>query len=154
MQLTGVAPIAFYQQDFLPFDQIKISPLDRGFIFGEGLYTTLACQEEVPLFLEKHLDRLIKQIDALHFPDIHIDLECLTQQLLKLNQLHDAAIYVHITRGIDKIRNHLPTAAEATVMMLAMPWIIKLQVYCLTYNLRNKPSEKVLRKSFIIVMGN
>jgi D-alanine transaminase len=123
MHLTNVASIGFYNNQFLPVDEIKISPLDRGFIFGEGIYTTLACQEGVPLFVERHAKRLNTQIEELYFPKIDIDLENLVVNLLQMNQLKDAAVYIHITRGVDRIRDHIPTATNATLMILAMPWI-------------------------------
>ncbi|NBW58099.1 hypothetical protein EBR43_10050, partial [bacterium] len=83
MHLTNVAPIGFYNNEFLPVDDIKISPLDRGFIFGEGIYTTLACQEGVPLFVERHEKRLKTQIEELYFPGLNLDIEKLVIHLLE-----------------------------------------------------------------------
>ena len=123
MQLTHVAPIALYNGRFLPLEEIKISPLDRGFIFGEGMYTTLACQNKTPLFIERHLKRLSYQIKELYFPTLDYDLNYFVDQLLALNELTDAAVYIHITRGVDVIRDHLPSAPHPTLMIIAMPWI-------------------------------
>jgi D-alanine transaminase len=122
MQLKEVANIAFYNEQFLPFEQISISPLDRGFIFGEGIYTTLACQQGMPLFADRHIQRLKTQLKELYFPEVILDIEGVIIKLLELNQLEDAAVYVHITRGVDRVRDHLPTAQKPTVMFLAMPW--------------------------------
>ncbi len=123
MKLTGVAPIAYYRDQFMPFNDIKISPLDRGFIFGEGMYTTLACQDRIPIFYERHEKRINQQIQDCGFPSLSINLKDIINQLLELNNLDDAAVYVHITRGIDIIRDHLPTATDSTIMIIAMPWI-------------------------------
>ena len=87
------------------------------------MYTTLACQSGIPIFYERHEKRIEHQIQDCGFPAPSIDLKQIINQLLNLNHLSDAAVYVHITRGVDIIRDHIPTSTDATVMIIAMPWI-------------------------------
>lgn len=50
--------IVWWNGVFCPVESVKISPLDRGFLYGDGLFETIRLQDGVPLRLSEHLDRL------------------------------------------------------------------------------------------------
>ncbi|MGB1220922.1 MAG: D-amino acid aminotransferase, partial [Alcanivoracaceae bacterium] len=50
--------IAYLNGDYLPQDEARISPMDRGFLFGDGVYEVIPVYQGVPFRLEEHLQRL------------------------------------------------------------------------------------------------
>jgi 4-amino-4-deoxychorismate lyase len=75
-----------------------------------------------PLFLDQHLQRLSAGAAALGFPLYEQDLYAMVHQLIEMNKLDSAGISVIMTRGVDKVRNHIPTAQQPTVLAFAYPW--------------------------------
>lgn len=117
-----IYPIAYAQEEFLAWNQVQISPLDRGFLFGEGLYATIAVIDGEPLFCEQHLERLALSCQQLNFPRSNTDFEKIVRKIIALNHLETAGVSLIITRGVDKVRNHIPTAQTPTILAFASPW--------------------------------
>jgi branched-chain amino acid aminotransferase len=102
--------------------EARISVLDRGFLFGDGIFTTIKVEESNPLFLDRHLVRLQASCGFLHieYPDLEFS-EIISQLAIK-NQLTDARVKIAISRGVDsenRIVNY--TSNEATVAVLIYP---------------------------------
>jgi len=55
------APIAHFNGELMTLDRIHISPLDRGFIFGDGVYEVIPVYDGVPLRAREHFERLISR---------------------------------------------------------------------------------------------
>ena len=76
---------------------------DRGFLYGESIFTTIRCYGGVPFRVIRHCDRLNNSLSSPVVDiDYHVDfakLETDIQQLLKLNKCPDAAVRFTITRG-------------------------------------------------------
>lgn len=113
--------------EYLPRQQARISPLDRGFLFGEGVYEVIPVHGRKPLRLQAHLQRLQGNLDA-------VGIACasgpaqwaeITHQLIERHPWVEQAIYLHITNGAPALRNHshTPRPAEATVFATADPII-------------------------------
>ena len=58
------SPIAHFNGQLLALDKISISPLDRGFIFGDGVYELVPVYSRVPFRLDEHLARLERSLAA------------------------------------------------------------------------------------------
>ncbi len=104
-----MAPVCYLNGQFLPLEEAQVSVLDRGFIFGDGVY------EVIPVFsghlfrLQQHLGRLRDSLDAVSIPD-PLDLREWTMVLATLVQRNgggDQSLYLQITRGVAP-RDHLP----------------------------------------------
>lgn len=117
-----IYPIAYSSGEFLAWNQVQISPLDRGFLFGEGLYATIAVVTGQALFIEDHLCRLKQACAELNFPSDGADWQEVVTQLISLNKIDSAGVSVIVTRGVDKVRHHLPMAEKPTVLAFAYPW--------------------------------
>ncbi|HYS75955.1 MAG TPA: aminotransferase class IV, partial [Burkholderiales bacterium] len=57
--------------EFMPIEQAKISVLDRGFIFGDGVYEVIPVYSRRPFRLEEHLARLQASLDAIRLANPH-----------------------------------------------------------------------------------
>jgi D-alanine transaminase len=117
------APIAHFNGKLLPIDQISISPLDRGFIFGDGVYEVIPVYGGVPLRAREHFERLQRSMDEIQLTNPHTVDEWmkLTQELLG-HHPGDQAVYIHVTRGAPQKRDHvIPKGLQPTVFMMSNP---------------------------------
>ncbi len=98
--------IVYLNGEYLPLSEAKISVLDRGFLFGDGIYEVIPAYFGQLFCLEAHLQRLNNSLNAIRLP-----LALNTQQWLDILQPllveGDAQyIYLQITRGVADKRDH------------------------------------------------
>ncbi|MBM4052485.1 MAG: hypothetical protein FJ270_07080 [Planctomycetes bacterium] len=94
----------------LPAHEATLSPFDRGFLFGDGIYELVRFFNGVGVGIDAHVARLERSLaltriggfDARTFPTLCGD-------LLAANGLRDAAVYLQVTRGVQQPRAHMPT---------------------------------------------
>lgn len=88
----------------------RVSPLDRGFLFGDGVYEVVPCYKGKPFRLEAHFDRLESGLDALEIPNPYSRARWteLLQALIYANGNGDMGMYFEITRGAGRGRDFLP----------------------------------------------
>ena len=100
--------IAYFNGSFLPKDAIHISPDDRGFLFGDGIYEVMKWYGGFFFDPESHLARLKRSLREVHiiWPEADTFL-VFARELIKINKLEDrqALIYLQVTRGAAP-RNH------------------------------------------------
>ena len=105
-----VLPIAYLNGEFLPVQDANISVLDRGFLFGDAIY------EVVPVFdgrlfrAESHIERLQQGLAAIGINsgfDKQDWIE-LFRTLIKRNDNVDMSIYLQVSRGRSRFRDHAP----------------------------------------------
>jgi len=102
---------------FLPMEQARISPMDRGFLFGDGIYEVIPCHGGRCVGMTPHLKRLQDGLDAIAI-DYRIDHDewaSLIGELARRNDSDHLGVYIQISRGADTHRHHaMPTDLEAT----------------------------------------
>lgn len=116
--IVEVPPIVWLNGRFVPLDQACISPMDRGFQYGDGVFETLRAENGVPLFLDDHLERLRLSLSMLRIDaGLPIDWQQLLRDLLEHNHLQEgpAAVKITVTRGIAPGPG-LPAGPHCTVM--------------------------------------
>mgnify|MGYP001453784148 CR=1 FL=1 len=99
----------FLNGQFLPAEQAHISPFDRGFLFGDGVYEVLTAYQQLPIHSEAHLQRLSKSLRAVDIVMSTDNLLEVINDLLKKNR-HQGMyqmVYLQITRGIESPRKHV-----------------------------------------------
>ena len=102
--------ICFLNDKYLDIQKAKISPLDRGFLFGDAIYEVIIAINKKPFELGAHLTRLKKNISSLKYSlSDQIDLEEIIQEVISRNKFLNQIIYVQISRGTDTIRDHIPS---------------------------------------------
>ena len=116
---------AYFNGEFLPLKDVHISPLDRGFLFADGVYEVIPVYNGRFLRLGEHLNRLDNGLKALRI-DVnlsHNDWMNLLQELVVRNGGGQLAVYLQITRGAPAIRDHSfpQTGTQATVFAMANP---------------------------------
>lgn len=102
--------IIFLNGDFMPEREARISPMDRGFLFGEGIYEVIPSYEQRLLGHELHIQRLNDGLAALRIklPFSTQEWRTLFEQLLLSNQDQGQSlgVYVHVSRGSAERRYH------------------------------------------------
>ena len=109
---------------YLPIEEAKVSVLDRGFIFGDGVYEVIPVYSRLPFRLEEHLKRLQHSMDGIRLANPHsVDqwTEILTEVIAR-NASNDQYLYLHITRGVARRDHAFPTPpVPPTVFVMSSP---------------------------------
>jgi len=108
----------------LPLREARISPLDRSFLFGDGVYEVIAARRGNPLRLGASLARLARSLGELRIRNPHTPAEWtrLVQELIAANGGGDVYVYLQVSRGAEFGRNHAPLPdIEPTVFGFCAP---------------------------------
>ena len=106
----------------VPADEARVSPLDAGFLFGDGIYETMRSYGGKPFALTRHLARLARSAAriALRLPPRE-DVASAVAETLAANGLESAVVRVTVTRGLLARRLDLSSAGAPTVLVTAEP---------------------------------
>jgi D-alanine transaminase len=107
--------------EFMPLSEARVPVLDRGFIFGDGVYEVIPVYARVPLRLAEHLARMQNSLNAIHLRN-PLTLEEWTRivgQIIERNAWDDQAVYVQVTRGVAPRDQAFPANATPTVFVMA-----------------------------------
>jgi len=107
----------------MPLDQVRISPLDRGFIFGDGVYEVIPVYNGAMLRGREHYERLQRSMDEIGLANPHGVDEWmrLTEDLLQ-HHPGNQSVYIQVTRGAPEKRDHvMPKGLTPTVFMMCYP---------------------------------
>jgi branched-chain amino acid aminotransferase len=116
--------IVYLNDRFAPLEHAHLSPLDRGFQYGDGVFETLRAQSGRILYLDQHLQRLQHSLDELNLAgQLRPDWQAILEELLRRNHLEDgvAAVKIVVTRGISA-QLGLPRSASPTLFVHARPY--------------------------------
>jgi D-alanine transaminase len=114
---------AYLNGEFLPLDQARVSVLDRGFIFGDGVYEVIPVYSRRPFRLPEHLARLQRSLDATRLANPMTDAEWsrLVNELVARHGAEDQSVYLQVTRGVAKRDHAFPKEGRQTVFMMSSP---------------------------------
>jgi D-alanine transaminase len=104
--------------------EAKISVLDRGFIFGDGVYEVVPVYSRRAFRLAEHLRRLQYSLDGIRLPNPHSDDEWakIIGEMIARNGNEDQYLYLHITRGVAKRDHAFPNPpVKPTVFLMSNP---------------------------------
>jgi D-alanine transaminase len=101
-------PICYLNGNYLPLSDARVSPLDRGFLFGDGVYEVIPVYGGRPFRLREHLDRLDRSLAAIRIPAprSHPEWAAICLQLVEQTGGRDSYVYIQVTRGTELGRNH------------------------------------------------
>jgi D-alanine transaminase len=114
--------ICFLNGDFQPLADARISPLDRGFLFGDGAYEVIPVYSRRPFRLAQHLARLATTLDAIRLPNPHdaAGWTSIVGEIVARNPWADQSVYLQVTRGCGEKRNHaFPVPTRPTVFLMS-----------------------------------
>ena len=111
---------------FMPAAEAKIPVLDRGFIFGDGVYEVVPVYARQPFRMPQHLKRLQYSLDGIRLASPHPQpaWEALIADLVARQNFADQAVYIQVTRGVAKRDHAFPQAAAPTVFMMSNPLVL------------------------------
>jgi D-alanine transaminase len=107
----------------LPLNQAKVSVLDRGFIFGDGVYEVIPVYGRRLFRFDEHMARLARSLDKLRIVNPHSREEWLrhVRTLVAAVPAEDQLVYIEITRGV-AMRDHvMPEGLTPTVFVMSNP---------------------------------
>jgi len=108
---------------FLPLEDAKVSVLDRGFIYGDGVYELVPVYGRRPYRLPQHLARLQRSLDGIRLANPHTDAEweAIIAGLIGRMTFADQGVYLQVTRGAAKRDHAFPAGVAPTVFMMSNP---------------------------------
>jgi len=117
-------PTCYLNGEYLPFENARISPFDRGFLFGDGAYEVMPVYNGRPFRAAAHCARLTRSLAAIRMEDPHslAEWRALFAALIEKNGGGDQSVYWQVTRGAERGRNHAPLPVGArTVFAFSAP---------------------------------
>ena len=115
----------FLNGKFMPIEQATVPVLDRGFIFGDGVYELVPVYSRVPFRLDEHLARLERSLHevGIRNPYSRERWREVITQLIAQQPYEDQAVYFQVTRGVAKRDHAFPKGVEPTVFIMSNPLV-------------------------------
>lgn len=115
--------IVYLNGEYLPASEARVSVLDRGFLFGDGIYEVIPVYGGRLFRLEAHLLRLDQSLSGIRLanPLTHRRWEEMLQELVTRNGGGDMALYVQVTRGVAPREHAFPQHTAPTVFAMTQP---------------------------------
>ena len=110
--------------DYLPLDRARISPMDRGFLYGDAVYEVIRVYRGRIFLLEAHFGRLEASLARMRMGAYLTPLHEVPRQLLARNDLRDAdaLVYVQVSRGTSAARHHYFPPPDTPPTIFAYAW--------------------------------
>ena len=117
--------IVFLNGEFLPISEARVPVLDRGFIFGDGVYEVVPVYSKVPFRLDEHLARLERSLAAVGIrnPYTREQWRGFVAGVIDRQSFDDQGVYFQVTRGVAKRDHAFPKNAQPTVFMMSNPLV-------------------------------
>ena len=115
--------IVYLNGEFLPLAEARISVLDRGFIYGDGVYEVIPIYARQPFRMPQHLKRLQYSLDGIRLANPHGEQQwdALVRDLAMKQPFADQALYLQVTRGVAKRDHAFPPGVPPTIFMMSNP---------------------------------
>src|SRR5690606_8027920 len=116
--------IVYLNGEYIRLGDAKVSVLDRGFIFGDGIYEVVPAYHGKPFRMDGHLARLERSLAAI---GIKVDMqradwEALVLDLIARSGQDECMVYMQVTRGVAKRDHGFPANTTATVFCMVSPF--------------------------------
>ena len=108
---------------WMPLAEARISVLDRGFLFGDGVYELIPVYARKAFRMAEHLRRLQHSLDGIRLPNPKSEAEwiSLIEELIAGQSFDNQSIYLQITRGAAPRDHAFPKDTAPTVLLMANP---------------------------------
>ena len=114
----------YFNGTFMPIAEAKVPVLDRGFIFGDGVYEVIPVYSRRAFRLAEHLKRLQHSLDGIKLNNPHSEgaWTDILNELIRCNAPEDQYLYLHITRGVARRDHAFPDPpVPPTVFVMSNP---------------------------------
>ena len=115
--------IVYFNGRFAPKDDVRVSPDDRGFLFGDGAYEVIRSHGGRLFRGEEHFERMLRSLKALRIKGPSVErLSDIATDLIQRNDLGtaDAVLYIQITRGVAPRRHAFPDTQTAPTVYVSI----------------------------------
>jgi D-alanine transaminase len=120
-----MSEIVYLNGEFMPLEAARIPVLDRGFIFGDGVYEVVPVYSRRPFRMAEHLRRLQHSLDGIRLANPLSDAQwtALMTDIIAKNESagEDQSVYLQVTRGVAKRDHAFPKDVKQTVFMMSSP---------------------------------
>ena len=123
--MAAPLPVCHLNGQQLPLTEARVSPLDRSFLFGDGIYEVIPVYDGRLFRAESHFKRLARSAATIRMRNPHDSAGWtqLLQSLIAANGGGDQYVYLQLSRGAEFGRNHAPLPEIApTVFAYCSPW--------------------------------
>ncbi|WP_050468621.1 D-amino acid aminotransferase [Herbaspirillum chlorophenolicum] len=119
-------PIVYLNGELTPLSEARVPVLDRGFIFGDGIYEVIPMYGRKAFRGQQHLARLFRSLKTISIPNPHNEAEwfALIERVVQANNLDDQMIYIQVTRGVAKRAHAFPKEVVPTVLIMTNPMVL------------------------------
>lgn len=118
--------LCYLNGEFLPLSAARISPLDRGFLYSDGIYEVIPVYSRYPFRLDEHLRRMQNSLDGIQLanPLPNESWRSIILRLIAEAPFADQALYIQVTRGADTKREPVfPKGVAPTVFLFTAPLV-------------------------------
>jgi D-alanine transaminase len=117
--------MVFLNGQFLPVEEARVPVLDRGFIFGDGVYELVPVYSRVAFRLEEHLARLERSLHETRIrnPYSRPQWNDILYRVVDAQPFEDQGVYLQVTRGVARRDHSFPKDAQPTVFMMSNPLV-------------------------------
>jgi D-alanine transaminase len=120
---------------FLPLEDACVPVMDRGFLFGDGVYEVIPVYGGKLFRLAHHLKRLENSLEAVRIgnPLSGKEWETMLMELVSRNEGTDQAVYLQVTRGVAAKRDHaFPADTRPTLFAMSTPMAAAVDIDTIT----------------------
>lgn len=119
-------PLVYLNGLLTPLSEAKIPVLDRGFIFGDGIYEVIPVYGRRMFRAEQHLARLFRSLDAVGIANPHSKEEwyALIRTVMDAHPAGDQMVYLQVTRGVARRAHAFPAGVTPTVFIMSNPLVL------------------------------
>ncbi len=113
-------PLVYLNGTMTPLSEAKIPVLDRGFIFGDGVYEVIPIYGRKLFRSEQHMARLFRSLASIQIPNPHTKEQwmALIHNVINAYPADDQMVYVQVTRGVAKRAHAFPKEVTPTVFIM------------------------------------
>jgi D-alanine transaminase len=118
-------PLCYVNGQYMPIEEARISPFDRGFLYADGAYEVMPVYAGRPFRFRAHAERMTRSLREIRMEDPHTQDEwrAIIAKLIEPNGAVDQYVYWQVTRGAELGRNHAPLPdLPRTVFAFAAPY--------------------------------
>jgi D-alanine transaminase len=115
--------LCFLNGEFMPLSEARVPVLDRGFIFGDGIYDVVPVYGRRLFRFDEHLARLARSLNKVRIPNPYSREQWLAhcRHLVAARPEEDQVVYVQVTRGVAPRDHVMPAGITPTVFMMSNP---------------------------------
>jgi D-alanine transaminase len=117
---AGMTQTVYLNGAFTPLEEARVPVLDRGFIFGDGIYEVVPVYARRPFRWAQHLERLKRSLAAVGITNPHDDAgwTALVAELVARHEWADQFVYLQVTRGVARRDHAFPQGVAPTVFAM------------------------------------